>query len=215
MLFESFLHEKYAEFLKQNNIPFELDVRILNGVVDFKVDFGGKFVGVQAKADRSNLFSALGQLMNARRTFSDIYLLSTEEFYNSIYEVFVEFGIQDNFGFIILKEGKFLTLSQPKTKEYYFNEKFYKPSLEKKTKVLALDEPSMSFLKQHKDKPFFSSDISKELKISMALAQSRINSWRRFGLIENDPHVGIPKPFRVIKIPQGEHIYLESSLLKE
>lgn len=208
MLLEYVLHEKYIEYLKHNNMPFEHEAQILNGIIDFKVDIGEKSIGVEVKADRSNLFSALGQLMNIKRTFSDVYLLSTEDFYQTIYTILVEFGIQDKFGFIVLKNGKFITMSKPKTKEYYFNEKFYHPPLKTKTRTLVLDEQTIKFLEKHKCYPFICSDVAKELNIRMGLAQNRISSWKRFGLIENEPHLGLPKPFKVIKIPKEEHVYV-------
>jgi hypothetical protein len=208
MLLENILHEKYIKYLKLKNIPFEHESRILNGVIDFKINLEEKIIGIEVKADRSNLFSALGQLINAKRTFSDVYLLSTEEFYNTIYDIFLELGLQDQFGFIIVKDGDFVTLSKPKTKQYYFNERFYKPPKTKKTKALVLDKEITDFLEKYKDKPFFCSDVAKEMNISMTNAQARIARLRRFGLVEEVKHIGIPKPFKVLKIPKEEYIYI-------
>jgi hypothetical protein len=208
MLLESVLHEKYMEYLKSRQISFEHEVGIYNGVIDFLVSFEGKTVGVEVKADRSNLFSALGQLMNAKRTFSDVYLLSTEEFYSEIFDILSELGLHDQFGFIIFKNKEFQTISKPKTKSYYYNEKYYKPPKTKKTKTLVLDNAVINFLERHKETPFFCSDIVREMNISMFLAQSWISRFKRFGLIEAIPHTGLPKPFRVIKIPKEEYVYL-------
>jgi len=208
MLLESVLHEKYIEYLKHEQIPFEHEARILNGVIDFKVEHEGKFVGVEVKADKSNLFSALGQLMNARTTFSDVYLLSTEEFYHTVYDIFLEFGLQNQFGFIVLKGEEFVTVSKPKTKRYYFNERYYKPPKRKKTKTLVMGEEIVRFLERHKNELFFCSDVAKEMKISMPHAQSRIAHWRRFGLVKEAGHIGFPKPFKVLKIPKEEYVYL-------
>jgi len=209
MLLENILQEKYIEYLKTKQIIFELEVGILKDIIDFKIEVDKKFIGVKVKADRSKVFSTIGQLLNAKRTFSDVYLLSTEGFYNEIYELLKEFGIQDNFGFIMFKNGNFITLSKPKVKDYYFNEKYYKPSKRKKTTTLKLDKDSINFLNKYKDEPFFCFTVAKEMKISMFLAQSKITGWKRFGLVENTPHIGLPKPFRVSKIPQGECISLQ------
>lgn len=206
MLLESVLHEKYGEYLKQKNIFFEHEARILNGIIDFKLNFEEKVIGIEIKADRSNLFSALGQLINAKRTFSDVYLLSTEEFYNTIYDIFLELGLQDQFGFIIFKEGEFVTLSKPRSKQYYFNERFYKPPKTKKTKTLILDKEITDFLERYKNKPFLCSDAAKEMNVSMANAQARIARMRRFGLVEEVRHTGVPKPFKVLKIPKEEYV---------
>jgi hypothetical protein len=208
MLLECVLHEKYIEYLKSKRNPFEHEVRILNGVIDFKVEIGKKIIGVEVKADRSNVFSALGQLMNARRTFSDVYLLSTEEFHNMIYSVLFGLGLYDRFGFIILKDGDFITLSEPKARGYYFNEKYCLPLKKKKAKTLITGKPTIDFLERHKNEPFFCFEVAKEMKISMPHAQQRVARWRRFGLVEEIRHAGLPKPFRVVKIPKEEYVYL-------
>jgi hypothetical protein len=204
MLLESTLCDKYVEYLKSKQIQFEYEPRIYNGSIDFKVELEGKIVGIELKADRSNIFSAIGQLMNAKRTFSDVYLLSTENFYHKIREIMSELGIQDQFGFIVFKEGEFITLSEPKVKGHYFNEKYYKPCKEKKTKTLVLDKDILYFLERHKDSPFFCYDLATEMKISMPHAQSKINKWKRFGLVEEISHIGLPKPFKIVRIPK-EH----------
>lgn len=135
-------------------------------------------------------------------------MLSTEEFYTEINEVLMELGIQDQFGFIIFKKGEFITVSKPKTKNYYFNEKNYRPPRKKKTKTLAVDQNIISFLERYKDKAFLCCDVSNELKINMALAQKRISGWKKFGLIEEINHIGLPKPFRVLEVPKEEYVYL-------
>ncbi len=208
MLYEDYLHQQYIQYLKTKKIKFEHEARTLNGVIDFKLELNEKTVGVEVKADRSNVFSAIGQLLNFRRTFSNVYLLSTEKFYQIIREILNESGLQDTFGFILFKDNTFITLSEPKIKDYYFHEKHYKPPKPSKTKTLVLDKGIVDFLEKHKNKPFICSDMAKELKINMPLAQSRTINWRRFGLIAEIPQDGHPKQFKVLKTPKGEHVYL-------
>lgn len=212
MLLESVLHEKYIEYLKREKIQFEHEARIANGVIDFKVDFDNKTAGVEVKADRAKLFSTVGQMMSAKRTFSDVYLLSTEEFYNAISEILVEFGLQNSFGFIIFKNNSFVTLSKPRVKEYYFNSEYYKPrELKSKPKTLNTGPETITFLKKHLNEPFMCIDIVREFKMGMEGAYKVVSRWKRFGLIELLPNSGLPKFYRVLRIPNEEYEQLNET----
>ena len=210
MLLETALHEKFIEYLNENKIPFEHEVGIRNAVIDFKARFNDRIVGIEVKSDRGNLFTTIGQLFNAQRTFSDVYLLSSENFYKNVYHFLSDLGFAEQFGFIILKNGKFEILSRPRTKEYFFREKFYKPPKEAKlkTKNMLLDQEIINFLERHKNSPFIVADVANEMKISMPFAQKRVAHWKKFGLILPINDIGFPKPFRVVRVPSIEEEFI-------
>jgi len=208
MLSETHIHHKYIQFLNSQKTKFEHGAKILNGTINFKVEFGGRVVGVEIKSNRSNPITTIGQLLNAKRTFSHVYLLSPKKFYEEIFKILQEVGLHEMFGYILFANNTFTTLSDPKIKNYYFHQEYYKPTESKQTKILVMDENITRFLKKHQNKHFMCSDIAKDMSITMPHAQTKIYHWKRFGLIEEVPERGYPKAFRVLKIPKEEYVYL-------
>jgi len=183
-------------FLQRNNIPFRREVYIKKAIIDYKVEFDRPAL-VEAKGDRSNIFGAIGQLVNAKRTCSDVFLLAPSDFIKKILEIEKETGALPNIGIIEIQNNEINIIRKPQG-EYYYNEdkqKIRKPRA--KQNGMYVSEMDLSILNDFDN--FLIFDIIKKYNVSYDYAQHIVSRLRRAKLVEVANDGANPRFFKVIR----------------
>ena len=199
----------FENFLTEKKIPFERDFGIKDGTIDYKTLLNDKISLIEAKSDRSNVFRTIGQIINAKRTCSDVYLVAPAVFIKKIKKTCEESGHPFNFGLIEIDKGNVNIIKQPEGKYYFRN----KETKRRKTrpKGILVNEHDLAVLNDFEKQFFFISDISNKYKVSVSVAQHRVNRLRKACLIEETSDGGYPKAFKVIKkAKMGEWIGIDN-----
>jgi len=194
---EEYNSKKLFEFfLERNKIPFRREVHIKKAIIDYKVEFDRTSL-VEAKGDRSDIFSAIGQLVNAKRTCSDVFLLAPSDFIKKLLDIDKETGVLSNIGLIEIQNNNINIIRRP-LGEYYYKEddqKIRKPRI--KQNGMYVNETDLNILNNFDN--FLIFDIIKKFNVSYSYAQYIVNRLKKAKLIEIANDGMYPLFFRVIR----------------
>jgi len=186
--------EKHCSDFK---IPVEREVPVENGRIDYEILSDGKHFAVEAKGTRSDEYSAIGKLVNAKKTYSHIYLLAPMRFLEKLWKTLQETNTLTNIGLMAVTSRGLHILKKPDPEVYY-----YKPpkSPKKSTKKWMFVSECDVLIESHfKDQLFTVADVSKKLNIPMGNAYHRIVRLKTAGMIEDVLNGFHPKTFRFVK----------------
>ena len=195
---EKTLQDIFERYLISHNIPYEREFRSQTHPIDFRIKINDKICGVEVKSSNGEVFNAIGQLIFAKRTFSNVYLLAPEEFLKKIQTEIENMSV----GVIMFKDGAFTFLREPVAPTYYFNQpqKQEKPMFQRsKSKNLLIVDRDYSILLNFENKIFSCLDVINLFKSSRMEAYIRIQRLLKVGLIEEVSSLN-PKTYRVKKI---------------
>jgi len=194
---EHTVKKNFETLLEQSAIRFQKEVQIKQAIIDYVVELDNKLVLVEAKGDRSNIFGAIGQLVNAKRTCSHVFLLAPSNLIKKMLEIDKETRILSDFGFIEILDNKINILKKPIGKYYYKedSQKIRKPH--NKKNGMYVNEMDLNILSTFDN--FLTSDIVKKYGSSYHYAQYIINRLKRAKLIEIANDGALPKFYKVIR----------------
>lgn len=187
--------EKYAI---DSKIKIAKEVPVENGRIDYEILSDDKRFAVEAKGTRSDEHSTIGQLLNAKRTYSHVYLLAPISFLKKIWKILQETNTLTNIGIMTLGGKGLHILKKPDPETYYYNSPV-KTSKKSTKKYMFINEAEINLESNLRNKIFTVSDIAKTLKLSMANAYHRLARLKASGMIEEVPYGGNPKRYRFIK----------------
>jgi len=186
--------EKHCSDFK---IPIEREVPVENSRIDYEILSDGKHFAVEAKGTRSGECSTIGQLVNAKKTYSHIYLLAPMCFLEKLWKTLQKTNTLTNIGLMTVTSRGLHILKKPDPEVYY-----YKPpkSPKKSTrKWMFVNEYDVLIESHFKDQLFTVADVSKKLNITMGNAYHRIVRLKAAGMIEDTLTGFHPKSFRFVK----------------
>jgi hypothetical protein len=195
---EQTLKNLFEKYLVANKIDYKREFRAHALIMDFNINIDGKSYGVEVKSSKGNVFTTLGQLTLAKRTFSHIYLLAPKEFISRIQDAVADSGV----GTIIFDSGAFSFATHPKAPKYFFN----KPSpieeagLEKPNiSSMVMGDKDFKILAKFESKAFTYLDVMKFLNTTRSDAYARINRLMKVGLVAVESSFN-PKSYKVMKV---------------
>ncbi|MDI6798446.1 MAG: winged helix-turn-helix domain-containing protein [Candidatus Aenigmarchaeota archaeon] len=199
------IFEKHAKDFKIN---FAKEVPVENGKIDYEIFSSGKRFAVEAKGTRSDEYSTIGQLLNAKRTYSHVYLLAPVGFLKKVWKILKATNTITDIGLMTVSSKKLYILKKPDPKSYYYNPPVETPKKSTKKRMF-INEAEINLESILRSKIFTVSDIAKTLNISMAKAYHRLARLKAVGMVEEVLYGGNPKRYRFIKSRRlGEKIDL-------
>jgi DNA-binding transcriptional ArsR family regulator len=198
---EKTLQKIFEEYLIKNKICYEKEFLCHSGLMDFKIEIGGKTCGVEVKSLMGSIQTTIGQLVLAQKTFSNVYLLAPEEFIQEMENVVLETGVLANIGLIVFKEGGFIFLKEPLPKSYYFNpiQKKRRRFLTPQSKTMSVGDLDLGIISTFENRVFDYNLLVSEIKISRSNANQRLKRLIKMGLVEEISSDN-PKRYRVKKV---------------
>jgi len=201
----------FEKWLVDNKIKFDSDVPIIDAVIDYVITLDGKRCAVEAKGIRSDFFNCLGQLINAKRTFSHVYLVAPLVFYKKISEAFDQTEHND-FGYILTGASGIVVIKKANPPTYYVKNsdiKLRKKPRKKREiegKWHVITDSDAKILETFKDKHFNIFDVATALGISMTYAYAKVNRLRRMNLIKTVDRNN-PRTYQILHVKkEGEVI---------
>lgn len=190
------LFEKHATNFR---IVFEKEVPVENGKMDYEILSDNKRFAVEAKGTRSDEHSTIGQLLNAKKTYSHIYLLAPINFLKKVWNILQATNTLTRIGLMTVSTNGLHVLKKPDPESYYYNlpTKISRKKLEKKH--MFIKEIDIDIESCFKDQIFTISDIARRLNITMRNAYHRIARLKAAGMIEEVSSGNNPKTFKFIK----------------
>jgi len=195
----------FEQWLTVSGKQFHREFPINGGRIDFVIDEEEKVCGVEIKGARANIYSTIGQLINALRTFSHLYLLAPIPLIEKIDQVLHGTGFQETIGYMTMEKNGFVYIKKASSPSYYFNSKI---KIEKtpQPKIMIVSDADMQILETFKQEPLTIASVSKLLNISMTHAHKRVSRLKKAKLIEEINTGGYPKAFKVVKTSKPEEI---------
>jgi len=194
---EIIIKQILENYFLANKFDFEKDVRIRNGDVDYVFQKNNKKHLIQVRSNRAKILTTIGQLINAKRTCSSVFLLAPEKFIQKFLEATTHSKELTDIGLMTVSGGDVKISREPFNENYYLNE--YLPSKQQTQKKILITEVDTQILTIFSKTPFLISDVAKLLNTNLALAQRRVLRLKKFGFIEEISQ-GYPKAFRVCKL---------------
>jgi len=189
------LFEKHCIDFK---IPFEKEVSIENSRVDYKITLDEKHAIVEAKGTRSDEYATIGQLLNAKRTHSHVFLLAPISFLKKIWNILDETNTLTSIGLMTVGTKNLHIIKHPTPENYYCKTPAKLPKTSKK-RYMFVNETDIILESTFKGQLFSVADVSKKLNISMGNAYHRIERLKKVGMIEGVLNTTKPKSFRFVK----------------
>lgn len=188
------LFEKHAT---KNRIVFEKNVPIGNEIINYEILSDNKHFAVEANGSRAGEYSTIGKLVNAKKTYSHIYLLGPNNFLKKIWNTLLATNILTTIGLMTVSTNELHVLKKPNPVSYYYNPP--KISRKKLEKHMFINENDSDIESSFTDQIFTVSDISRRLKVNMRTAYHRIGRLKAAGMIKEVSSGSNPKTFRFIK----------------
>lgn len=198
---ELLIQDFFEKHLKKTNIQYKREHKIGNSKIDFIANFDGKTVGVEVKSSYSNVYAAVGQLINFSRYFSHLVLVAPKEFLSKFNELIEETNTLKQIGVIVFENGNFVEIKKP-TSTYYFFKEIERIREEKKPYKNEFNrnrftESEERFFKKFKDRPFTTHNVVENLNKNFGAAYRFILTLRKLGLVEEINIGSHPKSFRI------------------
>jgi len=169
-----------------------------NGRVDYEIIFGKKRFAVEARGARSSEYSTIGRLVNAKRTYSHVYLLAPVNFLKKIWNTLQETSTLTDIGLMSVNNKGLHILKKPNPQNYYY--KSPAKTTNKSTKKHMFVNNADAAVELHfKNHIFTVSGVAKMLKTSMRDSYHRIKRLKAIGMIEEVPYGGHPKTYKFVK----------------
>lgn len=197
MMLESEAKKILLNYLDQNKLEFEKEVRLGDCIIDFVINREGKFFGVEVKGSSSAQSSALGQILNYFGFLSHIYLAAPEDFVQKFQKEFESNAevksIVEKIGIFIISDQGVSELRKPQNETYYF----VQPRQEKRGKTDStqreptLDEIDVAILNAATAKGAITvgelkidaEKIFNKPKINTETARKRLDNLCKFGFL--------------------------------
>ncbi|HKZ45153.1 MAG TPA: helix-turn-helix domain-containing protein [archaeon] len=195
---ESTIKKLFEKNAADSKIKIAKDVPIENDRIDYEILSSGKQFAVEVKGTRSDENSTIGQLLNAKRTYSHVYLLAPISFLRKVERILQETNALTNIGIMTIDSKGLSILKKPNPEVYYYKPPV-KTSKKSTKKHLFVNEAETNLESILKNKIFTVSDIAKTLNTSMANAYHRLARLKGAGMVEEVPHGGNPKKYRVVQ----------------
>lgn len=198
---ESIVKKLFDKHCSDFRIEAQKEVLVENGRVDYEVLFDGKRFAVEAKGTRSDEYSAIGQLLNAKRTYSHVYLLAPISFLKKIWVIFLETNTLKTTGLMTVTSKGLHILKKPDPETYYYKPPVKTSKTQKKSpkKWMFVNEIDIALESHFKNQVFTISDIAKKLNTSMSNAYHRIGRLKAAGMVEKMPYGNNPSVYRFVK----------------
>jgi hypothetical protein len=189
------LFEKHCTNFK---IPFEKEVSIENARIDYEIILSEKHAVVEAKGTRSDEYMTIGQLLNAKRTHSHVFLLAPIKFLKKVWKILEETDTLTSIGLMTIGTKSLHIIKHPTPENYYCKTPIKLPKTSKK-RYMFVNEADIILESAFKGQAFSIADVSKKLSISMGNAYHRIERLKKAGMIEDVLNGAHPKSFRFVK----------------
>jgi len=195
---ESVVKKLFEKHCAGANMIINKNVSAEDGTVDYEIVFSEKRFGVEAKGTRSDVYSTIGQLLNAKRTYSHVYLLAPAGFIKKIWGILQETKTLTSVGLMAVGTDGVHIIKKPDSEIYYYKPPTKPPTKPTKKHIL-VNETDISIETHFKSQPFTVSDIAKHLNKPMADAYHRIARLKSAGMIEEVSRNTNPKTYRFVK----------------
>jgi hypothetical protein len=189
------LFEKHCIDFK---IPFEKEVSIENSRIDYEITLGEKHAVVEAKGTRSDEHITIGQLLNAKRTHSHVFLLAPISFLKKVWNILEETNTLTSIGLMTVGTKNLHIIKHPTPENYYRKTPAKLPKTSRK-RYMFVNEADIILESAFRGQPFSVANVSKKLNISMGNAYHRIKRLKKAGMIEDVLSEMKPKSFRFVK----------------
>jgi len=196
------IFEKHASDSKLTiikNVPIEDDR------IDYEIVSGGKRFAVEAKGTRSDEYSTIGQLLNIKKTYSNIYLLAPLNFIKKVWKTLQETNNLTGIGIMTIGEKGVHVLKKPSPETYYYNQPVKLPK-KSMGKQMFINEKDIVVETKINNKNFIVSDVAKILSIPMTDAYHRVARLKSAGMIEEVSFGGHPKTYRFVKSRKKDEV---------
>jgi hypothetical protein len=191
------IFEKHCADFK---IPIEKEVPVENGRIDYEILSENRHFAIEAKGSRSDEYSTIGQLINAKRTYSHIYLLAPINFLKKVWKILQETNTLTDIGLMTVTSKGLHILKKPDPGSYFYNSPLKSPKSEKsKKRYMFINENDVLIESHFKDQTFTIADIANKLGITMGKAYHRIIRLKAAGMVEEVPNGFYPKAYRFVK----------------
>lgn len=196
------------EFFR-NKIKYQKEVPIKDGFIDYKVQINGKQVGVEVKINKSKLFSAIGQLVNAKRTFSHLILLAPIAFIKRFKKTIQAIDELNSIGFATIKDGQLKIIKQPTSTKYYFEGIRRIKSKKKSSKptYTYVTEKDIEVLSKFKNDRIMAFELAERLNTTISNAYAKLRRLKRMNMIKVIAD-SYPKTYKIInRKALGEKVF--------
>jgi len=195
---KSTVKKVFEKHCAETKTKINKDVLADGGTTDYEILAGEKRFGVEAKGTRSDVYSTIGRLLNAKRTHSHIYLLAPAGFIKKTWAVLQETKTLTSIGLMAVGTDGVHIIKKPDPETYYHRTPANPPKRAQK-KHIVLNETDILAETHFKNQLFTISDMAKKLNTPMATAYHRIARLKAAGLIEEVSRSTNPKTYRFVK----------------
>lgn len=205
---DEFNYKTLIEKSFQNNgVVFKKEFPLQYGFIDYCIDWGGKKCGVEVKTNKSKVFWSVGQIVNAKNTFSHIFLLAPMSFLKKFEKIAKTILDTLNIGLMTFEAGNTKVVKEPLPPEYYFEAQDCLKKPKKKPNCTFMTENDMEVLSMFENNIIQPFVLAKKMKMPVGNVYAKLSRLRRMGIIERIGE-GNPITFKIINRKQlGDIIY--------